>query len=286
MLLLMAIIGSLAYLLAYLFSNSITRRVNRLTLRMKNIRHGNIPSVMEEIGTDEISVLIQSYNFMIDEMKRFSELQYKLGQDVKNAELKALQAQINPHFLYNTLELINWIALKNSVPEIADIARNLARFYKLSLSKGNDKISIKDEISHVETYVNLQNFRFKNSITLELSIDECIKQYNIPKLILQPIVENSILHGILEKIDKSGTIHISGTLQGKYMLIIIEDNGVGMDQDSITRLLDANASKEIQGYGIANVNERIKLYYGNECGLTFQSIQGQGTSVTVKILAI
>jgi two-component system sensor histidine kinase YesM len=241
---------------------------------------------MEETGSDEISMLIRSYNYMIRRIKDFSETQYRMGLDVKNAELKALQAQIDPHFLYNTLDLINWKALRNGIPEISDIVQKLTRFYKLSLSKGRDIITVRDELAHIETYVGLQNLRFKNGIKLVLNTEENIYGYSILKLILQPIVENAILHGILCKDSKTGTITITGRLEDSIIRFSIHDDGVGMDGDKAERLFSSANPKEEQGYGIINVNHRIKLFYGNEYGLTCKSSLGEGTAVYITIPAL
>jgi two-component system sensor histidine kinase YesM len=210
-----------------------------------------------------------------------------LGKEVKNAEMKALQAQINPHFLYNTLELINLMALRNNVPEISEIIQTLAKFYKLSLSQGKNVISIEDEISHIETYVKLQNFRFKNKINLVLNVDENLYNYSIMKLVLQPIIENSILHGILEKEKQTGVITVNVKLNDNSIHFSIEDDGIGMTAEQTAKLLeiDKNELKTKQGYGIKNVNHRIKLYYGNEYGLSYTSSPHQGTKVDIIILA-
>ena len=262
-------------IMSIVFSYTVTKRIGELSQKMAGTLEDRLPEYMEETGSDEISMLIRSYNYMIRRIKDFSETQYRMGLDVKNAELKALQAQIDPHFLYNTLDLINWKALRNGIPEISDIVQKLTRFYKLSLSKGRDIITVRDELAHIETYVGLQNLRFKNGIKLVLNTEENIYGYSILKLILQPIVENAILHGILCKDSKTGTITITGRMEGSIIRFSIHDDGVGMDGDKAERLFSSANPKEEQGYGIINVNHRIKLFYGNEYGLTCKSSLGK-----------
>lgn len=282
MLSLMLIIAALAYILAFLISSSITQRIRSLIKRMKKVQSGDFSAIMTVYGKDELSELVKNFNYMINKMNEFIKLQYQSGQDIKNAELKVLQAQINPHFLYNTLELINWMAIKRGIPEISNIVQSLAKFYKLSLSKGADIIPIKDELNHAETYVKLQNYRFKNRIMLMIDMDQEIYQYSILKLILQPIIENSILHGILRKETKSGLIKIIGKVEDNSIRFTIEDDGIGMTDSQIKVILN-NDIKGDHGYGIANINNRIKLYYGNQYGLSYRSIPGTGTFVELRI---
>lgn len=277
---------TLSSLMAIVFSYTITKRVHILSKKMMGIRNETLPGPMEEKGSDEISMLIRSYNYMIGKIKQFSETQYKLGRDVKNAELKALQAQIDPHFLYNTLDLVNWVALRNKVPEISEIVLKLTKYYRLSLSKGKDVISIRDEMVRIETYVNLQNLRFRNRLTLVIDIDENLYRYSILKLILQPIVENSIIHGIFEKDTKTGTITITGKLKGEILILSVRDDGVGIEGEKAGKLFCGGNPTEEQGYGVINVNHRIKLYYGSDYGLTCKSSVGAGTTVDITIPAM
>lgn len=283
MLVIMTIIGTFSYFIAYFISRTITKKINSLIARMKEVQSGNFSAITSVRGDDEMSDLAKNYNYMLDKINDYADNQYQLGQEVKSAELKALQAQINPHFLYNTLDLIHWISLENGVKEISEIVMLLSRFYKLSLNKGMDIIPIKNEILHIETYVKLQNYRFNNSINLVTSIDSEINDYGILKLLLQPIVENSILHGILEKTSKSGTIIVTGKLSNGILCFSIDDDGVGMTPEQISRLTDISAMNNSSGYGIKNVISRIKLYYGDDYGLTYESEFGKGTHAILKI---
>jgi two-component system sensor histidine kinase YesM len=192
----------------------------------------------------------------------------------------ALQAQINPHFLYNTLENINWMAIRKNAPEISSLVTTLAKYFRLSLNKGKILVSIEDEIELIKTYLAIQNARFDGGLDYEINIDPECKNYSIPKLTLQPIVENSVLHGILKKPEKSGNITIETQFQEDELLIIITDNGVGMEQERVAQLLNSQQSSH---YGLFNVQERLKLYYGEKYGMRIASIPGQGTTVTLHL---
>jgi two-component system, sensor histidine kinase YesM len=286
MLVYMIFIGIIAYLLAFFISNSSTKRIAQIIRRMKKVQNGDLDVIITKHGKDEIGEMVEDFNFMIKRISILIDEQYRSGQELKSAELKALQAQINPHFLYNTLDLINWMAIKNKVPEISYMIQVLAKFYKLSLSKGRDIVTIGDEILHVATYIQIQNKRFDEAINLEIDVNEELLEYKILKILLQPIVENSILHGILQKSSKSGTIKISGELEDDKITLIIKDDGVGMTVEQVNKIFSLENSDQLNGYGIKNINERIKLYFGEQYGLVYKSELNIGTTVEIKIPAV
>lgn len=286
MLILLVITATLAYMLAYVISSSSTKRIGQLIRRMKKVQNGDLHAIMTSNSKDEIGELAENFNFMLEKIVLLAEEQYKSGQEVKSAELKALQAQINPHFLYNTLDLINWTAKKNNVPEISSIVKSLAGFYKLSLSKGKDIVTIRDEINHISLYIDIQNKRFDGNISLEVDIGDELYDYCIPKIILQPIVENSILHGIMERDDGTGTVTLSGELQNDTVVLKVGDNGVGMDEEKLKSIQDGSMSSITGSYGINNINNRIKLFFGERYGLNFRSVPGEGTEVFIVIPAV
>mgnify|MGYP000851910470 CR=1 FL=1 len=281
----MFFITLVSYLLAYLISNSSVKRLSLLASSMKEIEKGRFEVSVKKKGNDEIGALMEAFNKMASRISELIEEKYKMGQEVKSAELKALQAQINPHFLYNSLDLINCIAIKHNVPSIVTMVNSLARFYKISLSRGVDVIPIKDEISHITLYVQIQNMRFDNKIQLNLQIDEAVYSYKILKILLQPIIENSIVHGILEKKEKCGIITVTGKLENNTVIFTIEDNGIGMTEEKIRSILSENSTGYSGNYGVKNINDRIKLYYGNDYGLKYTSEPGKGTTVEVRIPA-
>ncbi len=203
----------------------------------------------------------------------------------RNFQLKALQGQINPHFLYNTLDLINWTAIDHNVPQISSLVKLLSKFYKLSLSKGKDIISIEDELEHAKLYIAIQNMRLDQTIEAVFDIDDTVYSYTIIKILLQPIIENAILHGIMEKQSKVGKIIIKGRLEDQKIFLSVNDNGIGIEPEQLNTILLSNAI-EAHGYGLKNINERIKLFYGNKYGLSITSELNKGTTVLITIPAV
>jgi two-component system, sensor histidine kinase YesM len=285
-LVIMLLICGIAYFVAFYLSKLSTKRIHSLTQSIRKVQKGEFDTVITSDINDEIGELENNYNFMIRRIVELIDEQYFSGQQVKQAELKALQAQINPHFLYNTLDLIKWKALEHDVPDIESIVISLAKFYKLSLNKGKEIVSLEDEIMHVSVYVEIQNQRFENQIKLILDIDDSLYNYSILKIILQPIVENSILHGILEKANNSGTIKITGTIESEIITLVVEDDGIGMSEEKLENLFIDESSSQSNGYGVKNINNRIKLNYGNQFGLSYSSSEGQGTRVKITIPAV
>lgn len=285
MLLLFAIIGTLAYILSYYVSRSTTNRVDQLIGRMRKAQKGHFETIDIPSSKDEIGQLVDTFNYMIEQIQVLIDEEYTLGQKAKTSELKALQEQINPHFLYNTLDLINWTAIRRNIPEISAVVQSLAKFYKLSLSKGHEVITINDEITHVTLYVSIQNMRFENKILFRTDIDEEILNYSIIKITLQPLVENSILHGILEK-ENSGNLVITGRMEKETIVLTVSDDGIGIPKEKLDQILVLSKGHEQHGYGVANVNERIKIHYGKRFGLTYHSQPGEGTRVEIRIPAI
>lgn len=285
MLFLLFFIGIVAFGLAYFFSNSFTNRIHGLTENMIKVQNGHLDVYVKDQRKDEIGQLNRSFNYMVQRLKILLETQYKNGQEIKSAELKALQAQINPHFLYNTLDLINWKAIDKNVPEIGKISRTLAKFYKLSLNKGKDIVTVKDEIDHVKQYVTIQNMRFENRIDFFDQVPKVFYEYQIPKIIFQPLVENSIMHGILKRKKQSGIITLSGTIEKGDLIFVIKDDGIGMEEITIKQILYSYGTKESHGYGVKNIHERLKLNYGEDYGLSYESIMDKGTTVRIRIPA-
>ncbi len=286
MMVLLLLLGVIAYTIAYLLTENVTGRIRHLSDTMVDVQGGNMDAYAYSNQSDEIGQLYASFNYMLKRINHLVEQQYEDGKNIKSAELKALQAQINPHFLYNTLDLINWKAMEQGDKDIAQIARALAKFYKLSLNKGRDMVSLEDELSHVEQYVKIQNMRFDNRIQYECLVDKGVQGYQVPKIILQPIVENAIVHGILKKRQQDGCITIEGHVEKGDLILTISDDGLGIEPDILHTILLDTATRESHGYGIKNIHDRLKLHYGNEYGLAYQSELGKGTTVTVKLPAV
>ncbi|WP_040213373.1 sensor histidine kinase [Clostridium polynesiense] len=278
MIAIMLVIIILAAFIAYMISGSITKRIRQLIKNMKKIEDDNWNVNIVVDSSDEIGVLQSQFKGMVENIKLLIEEKYQAEINKKGAELRALQAQINPHFLYNTLDMICWMAMKYGADDIVNIVNNLAKFFRLSLSGGRDIVSIRDEITHVTMYLDIQMKRFIDEVEGIIEVDEEIMDCATVKLILQPIVENAIIHGIKESETKKGFVKITGREEKGLIILKVQDNGAGISKDILESLLKDDKSK---GYGVKNVDQRIKLYFGNEYGLVYESEPGKGTIVTI-----
>jgi two-component system sensor histidine kinase YesM len=285
MLVVILLTSIVAFVLTYIFSYSITKRISQLIKQMKKVETGNFDVRILGYGNDEIGQLQKNFNYLLTKIAMLLDEKYKMGKDLKNTELKALQSQINPHFLYNTLDLINWKSLNKNVPEISRMVQSLAKFYKLSLSNGDEIVTLSNEIEHVCSYMQIQNERLGNRVALIIEIDKSLYRYKVPKIILQPIVENAIFHGIVEKEEGTGVIRISGKLEENILVLVVDDNGVGIPQNRLDHILNQVPDSNGHGYGIKNIQLRIKLHYGDAYGLTYKSKLGVGTRVEIRIPA-
>ena len=286
MMIVMLITGVFSYIIAWFIASTSTKRLRNLANSMKIVTGGNFNVNISETSNDEIGQLTHDFNFMVKEMSDMIDERYETGKRIKSLELKSLQSQINPHFLYNSLDMINWSAAVTGNDKIVEMVQSLSIFYKIGLSKGMDIISIKNEIEHVKAYVNIQNLRFSNQITLEIDVDEEVYSYGILKITLQPFVENAIHHGILKKAEKSGIIRISAKRINDNIVFKIQDNGIGMSEDIVESLPNKDTFDEFHGFGIKNINERIKLQFGQQYGIHFDSTPGVGTTVTITIPSV
>ncbi|MEE1315228.1 MAG: sensor histidine kinase [Faecalimonas sp.] len=266
-------------------SRSITTRISSVIHQMTKIRKGTPVQMPAPIIQDEVGELINTYNYMVEKMHQLMESQQKTSEELRIAEFESLQAQINPHFLYNTMDMINWMALQGQTNEVASAVQSLAKFYKLTLSRKKSISTIENELEHVATYVELQNMRYHNGINFVIDMPDELLSYSIPKLTLQPIVENSIQHGILEKADKTGTIVTTGWMDAGDVIILISDDGIGISQERLELILSETPIASVKGTNIAvsNIHKRLRLLYGEAYGLTYSSIQGQGTEVSIRL---
>ena len=205
----------------------------------------------------------------------------------RKSEFDTLQSQINPHFLYNTLDIIVWMIENENSDKAVNIVTALAKFFRISLSKGKNIITVKDEVEHVRNYLMIQNMRFKNRFEYSIDVDEKVLSYSSLKLMLQPLVENAIYHG-MEFMDGDGEIDVKVFKEDNSLYFTITDNGLGMSEDMVETLLskDFVPSKKGSGIGVKNVNERIKLYFGSEYGLKVESEPDEGTKITIHLPAV
>ena len=271
-------------LMSYLLSGYYVGRLKKLNAEMTGLESGNLnanlPITTEE---DEIEEIYHNFNGMVQEVQRLMQEHYQLGKEVKMAEVRALQAQINPHFLYNTLDLINWISMDYGAEEIGTLTWNLARFYRLSLNHGKSLISIGEEVEHVEVYVNIENYHFDNAISLEVDVPEELKSYACLNIILQPFVENAIVHGIAEKLDiESCEIRIRARREEQDIIFSVQDDGPGVDVEQMQKETQQDIRTAQHGYGVRNINFRLKLCFGEKYGVTYLESE-KGTHVEIKI---
>ena len=232
---------------------------------------------------DEVQILNEVFNNMIEDLKKSHMQKTLLEKEKRNAEFKTLQSQINPHFLYNTLDTISWKALEYEDMEVYKMVSSLSDFFRISLSKGEDFIKLKDEVKHVKSYLDIQKIRYKNKLDFAIYLDERLRHAPIVKMILQPIVENSIFHGLKEK-RYFGEIKISILKDKNCILINVFDNGVGIEKDKLNRINDnIKDSSYEDSYGLFNINERLRLIYGEKYFFKIRSKKNKFTLVTLKI---
>ncbi len=264
-----------------LLSKSMVSRIIHLNNRMKLVGQGNLAVMTYSDYTDEIGQLNNQFEDMLTKMNRLIAEVYQDKLILKDAELRVLQSQVNPHFLYNTLALINWKALEAENQDISTITNMLASFYRTSLNKGSSVIAVSEELKNIKSYINLQLIMHDNSFSVEYQIDQGVYDHRMIHFVLQPIVENAIIHGLDEcDIDREKILTVKGRLTHTHIEFAIVDNGHGMSQEQVEALLE----KETAGYGVKNVHERLTLFYNDTCGLHIESSEKVGTTVQVRVL--
>ncbi len=273
----------LTVFLSYLIPLSITRPLRKLNEVTEQVSEGNLV-VRSDVQTgDEVGVLSDSLNTMIDKINELLEQVTKEQVRLRKAEFELLQSQINPHFLYNTLDAIIWLAEAGEQKKVVSMVRSLSEFFRTSLNRGKDIIPVKEEVLHVRSYLEIQQVRYQDILNYSIDIPEELGKYMIPKITIQPLVENALYHGIKNK-RGSGTIHIRGRKQDGMLVIEIEDDGIGISRERLWQVNDGIQKKVLTGkdiYGLYNVNERIRLNFGEEYGINIQSTYGEGTLVRI-----
>lgn len=280
----------LATIVALSFSASFTDPISRLRRLMGEAENGHLDvSFDTQRYSGEIRQLGSSFNSMMDKIRGLLDLVYKEQKDKREAEIRTLQAQIKPHFLYNTLDTIRWMAEEHQAADIVKLVSALTRLFRVSLSRGREVISLADEMDHVCSYLYIQKVRYENKLNYEIDVPEELLTLRVNKLILQPLVENAIYHGIKQK-RGDGHIRLSGMREGTQLIMQVEDDGAGMTMEKCAELnaaLHAPAGTEYDhGYGIFNVNDRIRLSYGREYGLHYQINEQGGVTVQLRCPAI
>ncbi len=283
--------------LYFFVSSRLTKPLKVLKNRMRKAASGNLDAKVIPVGSDEITDLGNSFNTMIEQLKMLIARSIQEQEQIRKSELRTLQAQINPHFLYNTLDSIIWMAEAGKNAQVIELVKALSRFFRITLSKGKDWITVANEIEHVQCYLVIQQMRYRDILEYAVDIAPAVLQHRILKMTLQPIVENALYHGIKNKRGK-GLILITAHAEdaGQTLVIKVRDNGKGMSKETLELLIaradgaealsqDFEAESRYQegGFGLYNVNQRIRLYYGAEYGLTIDSAEGIGTTVTIKV---
>ena len=270
--------GFIILFLGLSFSRIFTRKIEELTKNMDQVNHGSREVTVSSDSEDEVGILINSFHNMMDEINRLIDEVYVNKIALKEYELKALQAQINPHFLYNTLSMMNWMAIRSNQMEISKVTLALSTFYRTALSKGEDVVTVENCIQNMQAYLEIQLTMHDNNFSVDWDIDPTIKNEKMPKLLLQPVVENAIEHGIDEKEDGDKKIFLSFRGNGDDVVITVRDNGMGMPQEKAETLVTYQA----KGYGLKNVNDRIRLLYGEKYGIRIFSAPDEGTTVVMR----
>lgn len=276
----------LAAVLTFQAFRSITRPVQSLCKLTEKVAEGDFTVQAEEGNIQEIQVLADSFNNMTGEIGTLVENIKDKEKNLHLMETRLLQEQINPHFLYNTLDAIVWLAEDNQKEDVISMVTYLSNFFRTTLAQGKDFVSVREEKSHIESYLRIQGFRYQDIMEYEIEMESGIREYKIPKLLLQPLVENALYHGVKKKRGKS-RIFVWGYCEGNQLVFKVSDNGKGMSKETLETLRN-NISKRVDqkesdSFGLANVNQRIKYYYGEEFGLEIESEENVGTEATIRL---
>lgn len=278
----------ISVLIYFVISSEVTKPVKKLTALMKRVEEGDFTVSADVQSNDEIGKLGRGFNHMISKINLLLKKMVDLEVRKKESEYKALQSQINPHFLYNTLESIRMKCIVKGEREIAEVINTLGILFRLSIDREDNFATVKDELEHVRHYMTIQNFRYDNKFKLIINVDKELMHYRIFKLMLQPLVENSILHGLEMKPD-DGYIKIDMSMNEGVLHIDISDNGLGMNNEEYDNLMkilqDIQEGDVRRSVGMRNVNERIKIFFGDEYGLSVMSRVNEGTTINIRMPA-
>ncbi len=276
----------LVVIVSFKFSRTLTNPIFKLKRLMKQAESGDLTVRFNFQHNDEIGELGQSFNHMIARIDQLIQMVYVEQENKRTAEMKSLQEQIKPHFLYNTLDTISWMARDYDAEDIVRLVDALTNMFRIGLSHGKDIITVKEEITHVSNYLYIQKIRYKDKLNYVIHVDESLYAIEVPKLILQPLVENAIYHGVKAK-RGGGTITITGVPEGENLVFTVQDNGAGMPQEKVEelnrRMSERSVLDEKKSFGLFYIRERIQLCYGKGYGVHVESTLGEGTRVTITL---
>lgn len=276
----------LVVIVSFKFSRTLTNPIFKLKRLMKQAESGDLTVRFNFQHNDEIGELGQSFNHMIARIDQLIQMVYVEQENKRTAEMKSLQEQIKPHFLYNTLDTISWMARDYDAEDIVRLVDALTNMFRIGLSHGKDIITVKEEITHVSNYLYIQKIRYKDKLNYVIHVDESLYAIEVPKLILQPLVENAIYHGVKAK-RGGGTITITGVPEGENLVFTVQDDGAGMLQEKVEelnrRMSERSVLDEQKSFGLFYIRERIQLCYGTGYGVHVESTLGEGTRVTITL---
>lgn len=281
----MGLLLLLVIILSYYIPRSITMPITRISRVTDQVAKGNLSVRAAAESGAEARMLSDSLNAMIDKINELLDQVTTEQIRLRKAEFELLQAQINPHFLYNTLDTIVWLAEAGDQKRVVSMVGNLSDFFRTSLNQGKDIISIREELAHVRSYLEIQQVRYQDILRYEITVPEDLYEYKIPKITIQPLVENALYHGIKNKRGQ-GTITITGERSENGFVLYVRDNGIGVTQERLNEVRAgiqklSYTGKEI--YGLYNVNERIRLNFGETYGISIESTYGEGTCVSISL---
>lgn len=264
------------------FTRNITNPIESLNQKMQSVQSGSLNHFKHEsyenYAKDELGEMHRNFQSMMNQIQALIRENYQKQIAIKDAELKTLQAQINPHFLYNTLDSINWAAKISGQKKISEMAEALGYLLRTSINIKESLITIEDELAIVKRYITIQAYRFEERLNFEMNIDEKIKHCKVPKFVLQPLIENSIQHGLQQMIDVCN-IRVDGYIKDEKIVLSVEDNGPGMDEQIVKKLENASYEAKGMGFGLKNIKERIELLFGDHYGMKIESEKDKGTKV-------
>lgn len=276
----------LVVIVSFKFSRTLTNPIFKLKRLMKQAESGDLTVRFNFQHNDEIGELGQSFNHMIARIDQLIQMVYVEQENKRTAEMKSLQEQIKPHFLYNTLDTISWMARDYDAEDIVRLVDALTNMFRIGLSHGKDIITVKEEITHVSNYLYIQKIRYKDKLNYVIHVDESLYAIEVPKLILQPLVKNAIYHGVKAK-RGGGTITITGVPEGENLVFTVQDDGAGMLQEKVEelnrRMSERSVLDEKKSFGLFYIQERIQLCYGKGYGVHVESTLGEGTRVTITL---
>ena len=271
-------VGLLCMVVGVLFSSGLSVQFDKLIRAFASVEAGSFDIHLNNRNADEIGELMRRFEHLTGRLRQEIEEKEAANTKEREAELRTLQAQINPHFLYNTLSMINWKALECGADELSETVLTLSTFYRTALSKGSDIVTLEQELTNVKAYISIRLFMSNNGFDVEYDVDEDAGSCGVIKLLLQPIVENAIDHGIENCDGRRGRLRITVKRVENSLYIEVADNGVGMSPEQCESIL----SEASDGYGLKNVNSRLQFYFGKDCGLHIESVVGKGTVVSIR----